>query len=101
MCVDIAEQHLGVLLLAQDHPGGGRDLALGDDAGRHLVQQRLEQVVGGAGDQLDVDVGALELLCGGQAAEAGADDDDLVPVRAAAPGWLMWLLDERLRTPLR
>ena len=54
---DVAEQHLDVVLLAQDQPGGRSDLALGDDAGRHLVQQRLEQVVGGPGDQLDVDVG--------------------------------------------
>ncbi len=34
---DVAEQHLGVFLLAQDQPGGRRDLALGDDARRHLV----------------------------------------------------------------
>ena len=54
---DVAEQHLGVLLLAQDQPRGRGDLALGDDAGGHLVQQRLEQVMRRAGDQLDVDVG--------------------------------------------
>ena len=41
---------------------GGAISPDGDDAGRHLVQQRLEQVMGGPGDQLDVDVGALELL---------------------------------------
>ncbi len=59
---DVAQQHLGVLLLTQDHAGGRRDLAFGDDAGGHLVQQRLEQVVGGAGDQLDVDVGTFQGL---------------------------------------
>ena len=67
---DVAEQHLSVLLPAQDDPGGRGDLALGDDAGGHLVQQRLEQVVRGLGDQLDVDVGALECLGGVQSAEA-------------------------------
>ena len=66
---DLAEQHLGVLLLAQDQPGRRGDLALGDDARRHLVQQRLEQVVGGLGDQLDVDIGLLQLLGGVQPAE--------------------------------
>ena len=31
------------------------------------------------GDQRDVDVGALERLCRGEAAEARPDDDDLMP----------------------
>ena len=83
---DVAEQHLGVLLLAQDQPGRRRDLALGDDAGGHLVQQRLEQVVGGPGDQLDVDVGVLERLSGVQSAEPRSDDDDLVPIRRGSSG---------------
>ncbi len=81
-----AEQHLGVLLLAQDHPGRRRDLTGRDDAGRHLVQQRLEQVVGGLGDHLDIDVGALERLGGGQPAEPRSDDDDFVPVRCSGSG---------------
>ena len=76
---DIAEQHLDVALLAQDHAGGRGDLALGDDAGRNLVQQRLEQVMGGAGDQLDVDVGPFELFGRVQPAEPRADDHDPVP----------------------
>ena len=42
--------------------GGRRDLALGQDARSHLVEQRLEQVVGGAGDEGDVDVGPLQGL---------------------------------------
>ena len=75
---DVAEQHLDVALFAQDDAGGRGDLALRDDPGRHLVQQRLEQVVGGAGDQLDVDVGVLQLLCRVQTAESGSDDDDLM-----------------------
>lgn len=66
---DVTEQHLHVALPAQHHPGGWGDVALGHDAGGHLVQQRLEEVVGGAGDQFDVDIGVLELFRRVQAAE--------------------------------
>lgn len=85
---DIAQQHLHVALLAQDDAGGRRDLALGDDAGRHLVQQRLEEVVGGAGDQLDVDVGMLELLCRREPAEPRSDDHDAMPLTRFSCGFL-------------
>ena len=66
---DFAEQHLCVLLVAQDDSRGGCDLARRDDAGCHLVEQRLKQVVGCLGDQLDVDVGSLQGLGGVQPAE--------------------------------
>jgi hypothetical protein len=75
---DVAEQHLRVLLPTQDHPGRGRDLALRDDPGRDLVQQRLEQVVRGVRDHLDVDIGTLERLRRGQPAKTRANDDDSV-----------------------
>ena len=61
-----------------------RDLALGEDAGRHLVEQRLEQVVGGLRDHRDVDVGASQRLGAEQAPEAGADHDHPVPVAGGA-----------------
>ena len=83
---DVAQEHLRVLLPAQDHPGRRGDLARGDDAGRHLVQQRLEQVVRGLGDQLDVDIGSLERLDDVQPAETGPDDDDLVPISCSGSG---------------
>ena len=67
---DLAEDHPGVLLRGQDLAGGRCDLALGEDAGRHLVQQRLEEVVGGLGDHGDVDIGAPERLGAEQATEA-------------------------------
>jgi hypothetical protein len=35
-----------------------------------LVEQRLEEVVRGAGDQFDINVGVLEFLCGVEPAEA-------------------------------
>jgi hypothetical protein len=86
---DVAEQHLDVALPAQDDPGGRGDVAFGHDAGGHLVQQRLEQVVGGAGDQLDVDVGVLELLCRVEPAESRSDDDDLMTTVGCSSGFCL------------
>ena len=63
---------------AEDLAGRRGDLALGEDAGRDLVEQRLEQVVGGLGDHGDVDVAAPQRLGAEEPAEAGADDDDPV-----------------------
>ena len=64
----------------------GRDLALGEDAGGHLVEQRLEQVVGRLGDERDLDVvAALERLRAEEPAETGADDDDAVRGHAVPP----------------
>ena len=67
---DVTEQHLNVALPAQDDPGGRGDVAFGHNPRRNLVQQRLEQVVGGASDQFDVDVGVLEFLCRIESAES-------------------------------
>ena len=63
-----------VALTSEDLSGRGRDLALGQDARGYLVQQRLEQVMGGPVDQRDLDLGTLEGLRGEQTAEPGADD---------------------------
>jgi hypothetical protein len=72
---DLTEHHPGVLLPLEDLPRGRGDLALGQDAGGHLVEQRLEEVVAGPADQRDVHRGALEGLGGEQPAEPGPDDD--------------------------
>ena len=48
-------QDVGVGLPAQDVADRRRDLALGEDPGRELVEQRLEQVVVGAVDHRDLD----------------------------------------------
>lgn len=58
----LAQQHLDILLLAQDHSGGQRDFALGQDARRHLVEQRLEQMAGRPRNESDIDIGPLSAL---------------------------------------
>ena len=64
--------------------GGRGDLAFGDDARRNLVQQWLKQMVSGAGNQLDVDIGPLELFDRVQSAESRSDDHH--PVRTIGCG---------------
>ena len=58
----------------------------GQDARRHLVEQRLEQVVVGAVHHRDVDVGVGQRAHRVEAAEAAADDDDPVRARTAHAG---------------
>ncbi len=85
---DVTEQDLDIALIAQDHPRRGSDRAFGDDASRHLVEHRLKQVMGGPGDQLDVDIGPFELFDCVQSAESGSDDHN--PVSTMTPessGW--------------
>ena len=76
---DGAEHDPGVLLAGEHLAGARGDLALGEDAGRHLVEQRLEEVVRGRGDEGDLDVlAAPERLRAEEASEARTDDDDSV-----------------------
>ncbi|SNQ48796.1 hypothetical protein FRACA_280018 [Frankia canadensis] len=79
----LTQDDLGVVLAAEHLAGGRGDLALRQDARRHLVEQRLEQVMGGLGDQSDLDGRLAKSLRGEQSAEAGADDHHAV--RGAAP----------------
>src|SRR6185437_10683645 len=53
---DLTEQHPGVVLPGQDLPGRGCHLALGENAGGDLVEQRLEEVMRGRGDYGDLHV---------------------------------------------
>ena len=74
-----AEHDARVLLAGQHLTGARGDLTLGEDAGRDLVEQRLEQVVRGRGDQGHLDVVATaQRLRAEEASEAGTDDDDAV-----------------------
>ena len=82
--IQVEAGHLGeldahVLRPAQDVPQRRRDLTGREDAGRDLVQQRLEQVVVAAVDQRDVDRQLSEEAARRQPAEAAADDDDAMP----------------------
>ena len=61
---DLAERNGRVALITQHLAERRRDVAFGEESGRHLVEQRLEQVVVGAVDERDVDIGARELLGG-------------------------------------
>ena len=70
--------------MAKDPPSGG-DLALRQDSRRHLVQQRLEQVMLGPGDHRDIDGRLLERPGRGQATETRPDDDDAVPAHVELP----------------
>ena len=65
-------------LLAQHVADRRGDLALGEDPGRDLVEQRLEEVVVGPVDDRDLDIGAAQRLGGEEAAEAAADDHHAV-----------------------
>ncbi len=69
------ELDLDVVVLAQDPADRGRDLSLGEDSGRELVQQRLEQVIVDAVDQGHLHRSPLEEPCGEEAAEATAHND--------------------------
>ena len=56
-----------------------RDVARREHAGRHLVEQRLEEMVVASVDQRHVDaLDMSEEACSGQAAEAASDDDHVV-----------------------
>ena len=68
-----------VVVLSQHVARRRSDLSLGEDARRHLVEERLEQVVVDAVDQRYLDRGAPEELCGEEPTEAGPDDDHAVP----------------------
>ena len=75
---DPGQGNLHVLVAAQQVPQHRRDLTGGEDAGRHLVEERLEQVMVALVDEGDVDVGPRQHAGGGKATESATDDDDTV-----------------------
>jgi len=76
---DLAEYNARVALVTQHLAERRRDVSFGEESSRHLVEQRLEQVVVGTVDERDVDIGAREPLGGKKPAEAAAYDRDAVP----------------------
>ena len=80
---DLGQHHRRVALVPQDVPQRRGDLPFGEDACRDLVEQRLEQVVGLAIDEGDVDRRPAERARREQAAEASAHDHHPVARRRA------------------
>ena len=76
----IGQDHVDVLALAQNVPQHRGDGAGREDAGGHLVQQRLEEVVVAPVDERDVDVGRSEQTGRGQAAKPAATVSSGIPV---------------------
>jgi hypothetical protein len=72
----LAQQHRGVRLVAEDVASRRRDLTLRQDVRRHLVEERLEEVMVGPVDDRHLDIRSPQGLGGEQAREAGADDRD-------------------------
>ena len=74
--------------LVVDDTANGRGHVGGRQAGRrHLIEQRLEQMVIAPIDEGDVSVALLQPLGHGKAAEAGAGDDDVWPRTRFARRW--------------
>ena len=72
----VRQQHLDVLLVAQDPANRRRDVARRQRRRRHLIQQRLEEMVVVAIEQRDADVRARERARRVEPAESAADDHD-------------------------
>jgi hypothetical protein len=72
-----AQDHPHVCCLAQDGADGLGDLRRRQTGRGHLIEQRLEEMVVALVDHGDVGIGAGQVVRGAQAAETGADDDDV------------------------
>ena len=72
----LAEHHIDVLRARQNAADRRGDIGRRKAGGRHLVEQRLEQVIIVPVDHRDVEGAAGERFRGGQPAKPGTDDDD-------------------------
>ena len=84
--VDLRELHAHVGLAPEDAAQGRGDLAGGEDAGPHLIEQRLEEMMVGAVDEGDVDREVAEGVRGAHAPEPTTDDHDPVSVSGGRLG---------------
>jgi hypothetical protein len=75
---DFAQQRPRIALVTQHFPERRRDVSLRQDARRHLVEQRLEQVVVRAVNDRDVHRSRPQCAGGEQPTEPGPDDHDTV-----------------------
>ena len=95
---DFAQQNAGVLVLGEHAADGRGDLGGAQARHRHLVKERLEQVVVLAVDHGHADLLAAQLLRGDESPEACAHDDDvrfLAHVASSSKAWS----DERPEVP--
>ena len=81
MRLQIEVEHLGkldanILVPSKQTPKRRRDVALREDSGRHLVQQRLEEMMVGAINECDLNRRSTQEASCVQAPETAADDDD-------------------------
>jgi len=75
---DASETHVGRLVLREDASDRRGDLARREHSGGGLIEQRLKEVFGGAGDQRERHTGLAQRLGGGQCSESRSHDDDVV-----------------------
>jgi|HubBroStandDraft_4_1064222.scaffolds.fasta_scaffold23502_4 hypothetical protein len=73
----LGADHVDIARPAHDRADWTCDGGWIEEPGRHLVQERLEQVVIVAVDERDTDVDVAQRPGGGETAEPGADDHDV------------------------
>ena len=74
---DLVEQHGDIRPVGQDAADGLGDVGGGQGTGGDLVKQRLEQMMVGAVNEGDADIGMMKLFAERQAAEACAEHDNM------------------------
>src|SRR5262249_47410668 len=74
-----AQQHLRILLPAQHAAQGSRYFAGRERAGRHLVEERLEQMKIAAIDQRDVHRSPFEFQCRVEPGKTSTEDHNAMP----------------------
>jgi len=72
----VSENHRGVSLVAQDVPDRRRDISFGENTRRHLIQERLKEVVVAAVDNSYINLSAPQCSSSEQTPEATADNGD-------------------------
>lgn len=75
--VHVIQQDGDVRPVGQNGTDGLRDVGRGQAAGRHLIEQRLEQMMICAVHQRDAGIGHLKLFAERQAAEARTQNNDM------------------------
>ncbi len=100
---DIGEEHLGVLLPSKQPADRRGNVGGGDRRCRHLIQQRLEDVVVRTIQHRQIDGRIAKRACRVEATEASADDDDVraFHVRKLTRWGALRLLAERSRNVRR